>query len=112
MGKMHGSSWWIGSCVVKLIDLIWASSAGEIGPLSFCSLRRTSFSSAALSVKSTLAGCALQSDALFFTNAGGGGGRGGGGADGEGAGATAAAASGGEASFAFVSSHATASPRS
>src|SRR5580658_8536086 len=82
MGNMHGSSWWIGSCVVRLIDLIVARSAGEIGPLSFCSLRRTSFSRAALSVKSTLVGCGLQSAALFFTNAGGGGAGGGGGVGG------------------------------
>src|SRR5580700_8297451 len=84
MGNMHGSSWWIGSCVVRLIDLIVARSAGEIGPLSFCSLRRTSFSRAALSVKSTLVGCGLQSAALFFTNAGGGGAGGGGGVGGGG----------------------------
>ena len=56
IGKMHGSIWWIGSCVVRLIDLICASSDGAMGPVSFCSLRLTSFSSAALSVKSTVAG--------------------------------------------------------
>src|SRR6185312_6465316 len=47
-------------------------SAGVIGPFSFESLRRTSFSRAASS-NSTVAGCGLQSARVFFTKAGAGG---------------------------------------
>src|SRR4051812_47305197 len=65
---MQGSIWFTGACA-RLMDLIVARSDGASGPLSLPSLRRTSFSSAASSPKSTVVGCALQSAVVFFTNA-------------------------------------------
>lgn len=105
IGKMHGSIWWMVACE-RLIDLICARSPGVMGPLSFASLRRTSFSRASSSPKSMLAGCALQSEALFFTKAGagGGGGVGGGGGGGSAAEGAADAAAG---AWLAGSSHAT-----
>ena len=77
-----------------------------MGPLSLPSLRRTSFSSAASSPKSTVGACALQSAALRFVNVGVGAGAG---TVGDGAGGTTVtegAASGAAAVSVFGSSHA------
>src|ERR1700750_3326710 len=103
-GQMHGSIWWMVSCD-RLIDLICARSPGVMGPLSLLSFRRTSFSIAALSPKSIVAGGALQAAASFFTNAGAGAAASTGMGAGVGVGVGAGAAASGADGAALGSSH-------
>src|ERR1700722_17807475 len=69
---MHGSIWWI-FAVTRLTEVIFARSAGVMGPVSLEAFLRTSFSRPGWSVKSMVAGCGLQSAALLQAKVGAGG---------------------------------------